>query len=131
MTDKTAKKLPEQDKKTGRFLTGNIGGGRPQGARAKLGEAFLSDVLSDWEENGKQVIQTVRTDKPDQYLKVVASILPKDLNVNVSSVDELTDAELIERAHALHEQLSPFFDAAGVSAGSSGGGKKAGTSTKH
>ena len=58
MTDKTAKKPPEQDKKTGRFLTGNIGGGRPQGARAKLGEAFLADMHADWEENGKDVIQT-------------------------------------------------------------------------
>ena len=51
--------------------------GRPQGARSKLGEAFLDDLLADWRVSGKQAIAKTRADKPDQYLKVVASILPK------------------------------------------------------
>jgi hypothetical protein len=31
----------------------------------------------------------VRTDKPDAYLKIVASLLPKDINLNVRSDDQL------------------------------------------
>src|SRR5690606_29731991 len=80
----TANRKPEKDEKTGRFLTGNSGGGRPKGSRNKLGEAFLEDMLADWEANGPAAIREVRETKPDAYLKVVASILPKDLNVNIN-----------------------------------------------
>ena len=31
---------PGKDATTGRFITGNNGGGRPKGARSKLGEAL-------------------------------------------------------------------------------------------
>jgi hypothetical protein len=36
-------------------------------------------MLKDFSEHGELVISTVRADKPDQYLKVVASILPKEI----------------------------------------------------
>lgn len=72
---------PEQDEK-GRFVAGNSGnGGRPKGARAKLGEAFLSAMQEDFAANGVDAIKTVREEKPDQYLKVIASILPKELDL--------------------------------------------------
>lgn len=91
---RTPRPKPEKDAKTGRFVTGNIGGGRPKGSRNKLGEAFLSDLQADWEEHGIETITRVREEKPDQYLKVVASILPKELNVNVRDIDAMTNEEL-------------------------------------
>lgn len=96
---------PAKDDK-GRFLTGNIGGGRPKGARNKLGEAFVSDLLADWEEHGPAVIAEVREEKPDQYLKVVASILPKELNVKVGEIDELTDEQLARQLASVASQLA-------------------------
>jgi hypothetical protein len=37
----------------GQFLVGHTGiGGRPRGARNKLGEAFLHDLHADWEKQG-------------------------------------------------------------------------------
>ena len=103
---------PEQDERTGRFLPGNSGnGGRPKGARSKLSEAFLADVQADWEQHGPQVIEAVRTEKPDQYMKVIASILPKDLNINVNQYDEMTDDELVERIRSLDAAIRPFLDA--------------------
>lgn len=75
------KPKPEQDGK-GRFVSGNIGGGRPKGARAKLGEAFLQAMQDSFAQYGPETIETVRTEKPDQYLKVVASILPKELELS-------------------------------------------------
>ena len=107
--------MSDRDPKTGRFLPGNSGnGGRPKGARTKLGEKFLEDLFADWEEHGSQVIQDVRTDKPDQYLKVVASILPKDLNVNVNPDEDLTDEQLIERLRDLAEIVNPLLSSEGV-----------------
>lgn len=76
---------PEQDGK-GRFVSGNIGGGRPKGARAKLGEAFLQAMQDNFAKNGSETIETVRVEKPDQYLKVVASILPKELELSEETV---------------------------------------------
>ena len=80
--------------------------GRPKGARSKLGEEFLQDMLADWKENGIAVIQAVRADKPDQYLKVVASVLPKELNVKVSELDDLTDDQLARQLAAIASQLA-------------------------
>ena len=99
------KPKPEQDAETGRFVSGNIGGGRPKGSRNKLGEAFLADMLEDWEANGPETIQRVREEKPDAYLKVVASILPKELNVKVSELDDLSDEQIDKRIAALARAL--------------------------
>jgi hypothetical protein len=98
---------PKDDK--GRFLSGNIGGGRPKGARAKLGEAFIEALKDDFEENGIAAIQAVRSEKPDQYLKVIASLLPKDINLNFNDNSEMTDDELTSRIRDLAAQLSPFL----------------------
>lgn len=93
--------------------------GRPKGARAKLGEAFVADLLDDWEEHGVVVIQSVRAEKPDVYLKVIASILPKDVNVNVRPLEEMTDDQLRLRAAQLVRELGPL---AAFAAGSDFGG---------
>jgi len=100
------KPVPEQDPKTGRFLSGNIGGGRKKGARSKLGEAFLEDMLANWQENGAETIEVVRTEKPDQYLKVVASILPKELNIRAGEFEDLTDDELARELANISAQLA-------------------------
>lgn len=116
----------EKDEK-GRFLTGNSGGGRPKGARNKLGEQFISDLYADWQQHGVATLAKVRDEKPDQYLKVVASILPKDLNVNINQMDDLTDEQLIQRIRSLDSAIRPFLDAQGAS-GIVGG---AGSETAH
>ena len=79
--------------------------GRPKGSRNKLGEAFIAAMYEDFTEHGATVIETVRTEKPDQYLKVVASILPQQLNVRVSEFDELTDDQIDQRINALARAL--------------------------
>lgn len=65
--------------------------GRPKGARSKLGEQFLKDMLADFTEHGASVIESVRVDKPDQYLKVVASILPKEIEFGEEFATALKD----------------------------------------
>ena len=98
--------------------------GRPKGARHKLGKAFLEAMVEDFDEHGKAAIVRVRKEKPEQYLKVIASMLPKDLNINVSDADKLSDEELIERIRTLDTALRPFLDAPGV-ADTSGDADKA------
>lgn len=85
--------------------------GRPKGSRNKLGEAFLSDLLASWETNGPEVIERVIQEKPDQYLKVVASLMPKDLNVNINQMDGMTDEQLIASLRSLDAVIQPFLTA--------------------
>ncbi|MDX0227171.1 DUF5681 domain-containing protein [Sinorhizobium meliloti] len=118
MSDSTdEKQTPEHLFKPGQ--SGNPQG-RPKGSRNKLGEQFINDLYEDWQQHGVVTLARVREEKPDQYLKVVASILPKDLNVNINSTDDLTDEQLIERIRSLDSAIRPFLDAQGAS-GSVGG----------
>ena len=67
----------------------------------------------DFELHGVDAIVKVRTEKPDQYLKVIASILPKDINLNVNPAGDMTDDELIERIRNLDATIQPFLAAKG------------------
>jgi hypothetical protein len=94
--------MPREDTQ---FKPGNKLGGRKKGSRSKLGEAFLSAMHADFEAHGSEVIEKVRVEKPDAYLKVVASILPKELNVKVDPIEELTDDELTGLISGLARKL--------------------------
>lgn len=100
------------------FKPGNPG--RPKGSRNKLGEAFIAALHDDFIEHGTTVIEAVRSEKPDQYLKVIASILPKDVNLNVNQMDDMTDDQLVERIRRLDATIRPFLDAPGTD-GAGGG----------
>jgi hypothetical protein len=70
----------EKDPNTGRFLPGNSGfGGRPKGSRNTLNEMFLRDLQEAWEEKGKAVIKAAMATKPEAVLKVMAALLPKQV----------------------------------------------------
>jgi catalase (peroxidase I) len=85
----------------GRFLTGNSGGGRRKGSRNKLTERFLDTIADDFAEHGAEAIAKVRIDDPAMYLKIVGSLLPRELIMQREEsppVDyaELSDEELVE-----------------------------------
>ena len=96
-----AKKFEDTQFKAG--TSGNPNG-RPKGSKHKLGEAFLSALHENFEEHGAETIEQVRVEKPDQYLKVVASIIPKDINLTVG--DEMTESEMLERLKELNGFIS-------------------------
>jgi hypothetical protein len=94
--------MEDRDIKTGHFVKGKKGGpGRPKGSRNRLGEAFLADIADDWEQNGVAAIQSMRIDRPHEYVRVVASILPKEINLTIDPMEEMTDDELDSRIRQL------------------------------
>jgi hypothetical protein len=104
----------------GTFAVGNPG--KPKGSRNKLSEAFITDMQADWEQHGAATITKVRGDKPDVYLRVVASILPRDLNVNLNPLEEADDAELVRRLRDLESVIRPFLSVEGSGGDSEGTG---------
>jgi hypothetical protein len=76
------------------FQPGNPG--RPKGSRNRLSEDFIAAMCADFEAHGVEAIETVRTERPQDYIKVIASILPKELHVKDASLDDMSDGELIE-----------------------------------
>jgi hypothetical protein len=86
-----------------RFTSGNPG--RPKGSRNKLGEAFIEALHDDFLANGPAVIETVRVEKPDQYLKVIASILPKQLEIKSDAFEGMSDDELAALVAAARSAL--------------------------
>lgn len=66
---------------------------KPRATRTKktLGDDFLAAIRADFRAYGAGVIAEVRADKPDQYLKIVLSVLPKDFDVAINHLDALSD----------------------------------------
>jgi hypothetical protein len=54
--------------------------GRPKGSRHKLSEAFLAAMLEVWEKSGRETIRRVATEQPLEFLKLMASLLPKHVH---------------------------------------------------
>jgi hypothetical protein len=77
--------------------------GRAKGSRNKLAEAFVSDLYNDWQEHGVAAIATVRAERPHEYVKVVASILPKE--VKIERMDDMNDDDLAKRVRQLAADL--------------------------
>lgn len=78
----------------GRFLPGT--GGRQPGSRNKLQGKFIDALVKDFAENGEDTIRIVRVEKPAEYLKIIASVLPKEFLVTPGAVDEMTEEEINE-----------------------------------
>src|SRR5262249_38303726 len=88
------KKIPNaansgRDPKTGRFLTGNFGGGRPKGSRNKLTTEFLDALYAEFQVSGAAAIKKVAEKEPAKFLNLIAALLPKELDVALSVESDL------------------------------------------
>jgi Family of unknown function (DUF5681) len=83
--------------------------GRPKGSKNKLAESFIADLFDDWQQRGPDVIKRVAEERPHEYLKIIAHLLPKDVNLKVSNLDDLSDEQLLRKLNALTEMARPLL----------------------
>jgi hypothetical protein len=94
--------MPETtvQKQDTRFKPGQSGNpaGRPKGSRNKVSEKLLEALATDFEAHGKDVIEKVRADRPADYLKIVALLVPKQMEIDDlrsnRKAEDLSDDEL-------------------------------------
>jgi hypothetical protein len=107
----TAMACDHRDEQTGRFLTGNNGGGRPRGARNRLAGELLEALAADFSEHGVSAVQRVRETDPTAYLRIVTGLMPREVIVaalHVSSknaLEELTEAQDFAAAYRLARDM--------------------------
>lgn len=96
--------------------------GRPKGSRNKLAEDFIKDLHEAWQAKGKDAIERVVAQRPHEFLKVVAGLLPKEIKIK-DELSEFSDEQLAA-LNAL--AIALLGDAEGnLSADQTGAGAKA------
>ena len=60
--------------------------GRPKGSRNKLTEDFFRDLSEAWQAFGKPALMTAAWTHPVEFVRVVAQLMPKDVDVTVTNI---------------------------------------------
>lgn len=102
----TNPKIKDYGKAT-QFKAGNVAnpGGKPTGARNSLQGDFMRALADDFAEHGIEAITRTRLEKPSDYIKIVASLMPKELEIK-RPLEDLTDDDLIAGVAALQNYLN-------------------------
>ena len=93
-------------------VSGNPAGRKP-GSRNKLTEDFMAAIAADFAEHGAAAIVRVRDEKPDVYLRVVAELMPRHAELDVT-VDVFHTVNTTLEAYRLASELVGGDPAAGV-----------------
>jgi hypothetical protein len=87
--------------------------GRPRGTRNKLAGRVFEDIFAHWCEpvapgsnvrKGQEALQAIHVRSPGEYLRLVASVLPKEF-VFENAVAELEDDQVDELILKLRQRL--------------------------
>ena len=90
--------------KAGADWKGNPGG-KPTGARNRLTAHFLHALADDFEGHGADAIKRCREERPEAYIKAIAALCPKEIEVK-RPLQELEESELLTAVRALESYLA-------------------------
>jgi hypothetical protein len=76
--------------------------GRPKGSRNKFSEEFLDDFREVWAEEGSNAIKSMAKNRPGDFVRVAAMLVPKELLLGRSTpLSDLSDEELVAALEAI------------------------------
>ncbi len=76
-------KVNGKDAETGQWIPGNRNGGRPKGARNRLGQQFVEDLHHRWQLSGAAALEYMAKNDQSGFVKVVANVLPRELDATI------------------------------------------------
>jgi hypothetical protein len=79
--------------------------GRAAGFKSHLNKAFLSDLLDEWHEHGRAALRIMRAEEPAMFVRVVASLVPRELILEHGIASDLDDDTLAQMIETLRLQL--------------------------
>ena len=89
-------------------------GGRVKGSRNRIAYKLIEALEKDFEEHGEVAIKIARIERPVEYLRIIASVIPKEFEIVDGRLAELSDEELDVFIATLRGQLrSPVATDAG------------------
>ena len=80
-------------------------GGRVKGSRNRIAYKLIEALEKDFEEHGEQAIKIARIERPVEYLRIIASVIPKEFEIVDGRLTELSDEELDVFIAKLRSQL--------------------------
>lgn len=85
MTDSTNSNAPAERGAGGRFVKGHKRlGGRDKGSRDKLTKKFVDALLAEFRRSGPGCLQRMAKEDPTAFSKLVAGLLPKEMQSTLS-----------------------------------------------
>lgn len=69
-------------------------GGRQLGSRNRLSGDFLKALADEFEAHGADAIRICRVEDPATFVKIVASLMPKELEISDNRLKDVSDDEL-------------------------------------
>lgn len=81
-------------------------GGRARGAKNRLSHAFLLALAEDFEKFGSEAIRICRVEKPNEYLRVIAHLMPRELEISHNPIEVISDDELTAYIEFAKRQLA-------------------------
>ena len=64
------------------------------GARDKISQAFLEAFAAEWEARGAECLRVMAIEHPSDFVKIAASLLPKEFEITQTQLMEIPDDEL-------------------------------------
>jgi hypothetical protein len=79
MANKVVDRSECRDPKTGQFVAGWKGGGRPKGSKDKLNQQVIGTLERIWQSRGDEIIEHLAAEKPEVLAGLVAKLIPQSL----------------------------------------------------
>jgi hypothetical protein len=79
---------------TGKFLPGNVGGGRPKGSKDKLNKQVISTLEKLWEARGADMVEQLAAEKPEVMMAMISRMIPQALAAEaITGVDSTENSQ--------------------------------------
>lgn len=105
--------MPPVETRFKKGVSGNPGG-KPVGVRNSLTRHFLNALAADFEKNGAQAIERCREEDPTGYVKVIAGLLPKEVELGINRLEEMSTDDIIAAVSALRSYIATGAASEGV-----------------